>query len=343
MGHKIRVSAIQMDAFPATVSERLDRAENLVSEAASSGAELIVLPELFNTGYQYDDANYKLAEPIDGQTMGWMNETAKRNRIYLAGSFLLRDGCEIYNTAFLVAPDGNYWRYDKQFPWFHERAYFRAGAAPQVAQTELGDIGMLICWDVAHPHLWQTYAGNVDALIIMSSPPKMSDPDLIFPDGKRLPQRDLGPLYRYLHTDEEYFPSGDMDVFADWIGVPVIASSGAGTVRLKMPRPYLAMPFYSAFRPDLWGRFYQFKDMYLEAGFDKQTKVIDADGNVLSRVTAAGDGITLAQIDISDERPKPNIPPPKMRTQLPVYFFSDVFSNWVYASYYDKHKSLESS
>jgi predicted amidohydrolase len=116
MSRQLRVAAIQMDAVPASVTHRLARAGDLIAEAVAHGAQLVVLPELFNTGYQYDSQNVDLAEAIDGETIAWMHEQARVRAIYLAGTLMLRENGEIYNTAFMIAPDGRRWRYDKQYP-----------------------------------------------------------------------------------------------------------------------------------------------------------------------------------------------------------------------------------
>ena len=59
MPRTIKVATAQMDATPAPLSERLERAEKIVTQATQSGAQLIVLPELFNSRYAYTDDNYK--------------------------------------------------------------------------------------------------------------------------------------------------------------------------------------------------------------------------------------------------------------------------------------------
>lgn len=60
--------------------------------------------------YEYRDRNYALAEPVDGETVTWMKAQAAQHGIHLAGSLLLLDEVDIYNTAPLVAPDGHIWR-----------------------------------------------------------------------------------------------------------------------------------------------------------------------------------------------------------------------------------------
>jgi predicted amidohydrolase len=147
MTRTIKVASIQMDVAPAPLKERLARAERLANEAAQAGAKLIAFPEVFNTGYVYSPENYALAEPLDGPTFTWMRQTAARLNVHLAGSILLRDQTDIYNALLLVSPDGRFWRYNKNYPWGWERAYFRDDHQTVVAHTDLGDIGMLICWD----------------------------------------------------------------------------------------------------------------------------------------------------------------------------------------------------
>ena len=74
MSRKIVVAAVQMDATPAPLTDRLERAEQLIGGAHKSGAQLVVLPELFNTGYEYSEYNYKLAERENGPTLTWMKK-----------------------------------------------------------------------------------------------------------------------------------------------------------------------------------------------------------------------------------------------------------------------------
>src|SRR5512134_2245718 len=102
MPRKLKVAAVQMDAAPAPVSSRLERAADLIAEAASGGVRLVVLPELFNTGYEYSDGNYPLAERMDGPTVTWMMRQAAKHNIHLAGTLLLADDEDVYNRALLV-------------------------------------------------------------------------------------------------------------------------------------------------------------------------------------------------------------------------------------------------
>jgi predicted amidohydrolase len=265
-----------------------------------------------------------------------MHAQARTHQIHLAGTLMLREGDEIYNAAFVIAPDGRQWRYDKHYPWLWERAYFRSGPHQEIAKTDLGDLGMMICWDAAHPEMWAQYAGQVDALLIMSCPPKMSSPDLVFPDGKRVPQRELGGIYATAHTGEEFFPGIDLDEQTGWLGVPAVATVGGGKVKLKFSRPYLAMSSFLMLRPDLWGRFRQAKEVFLEVGFDRQTKVVNAAGEVISRVEANGDGYSVTEMILTDQKPTPQKAQPAMRTPPIARYISDKFGEWFLRGLYKK-------
>jgi N-carbamoylputrescine amidase len=160
MGRKLKVAVVQMDAVPVSVSKRLSRATNLITEAVNGGAQLVVLPEMFNTGYEFHERNYTLAEPMDGETVTWMKSQATQHNIHLAGTLLLLDKTDIYNAGLLVAPDGRTWRHDKINITLWERAYFREGGHITIADTDLGKLGLMICSDVLCPDLWVQYAGK---------------------------------------------------------------------------------------------------------------------------------------------------------------------------------------
>ena len=140
----LKVAGVQMDGTPAPVPERLSRAADFVAEAANGGAQLVALPEYYNTGFEFHERNYALAERMDGQTARWMKAQAARHGIHLAGTLLLFDRGEIYNAALLVAPDGCTWRYDKMHPWGWERAYFRPGRQITVCSAKSARLGLAV-------------------------------------------------------------------------------------------------------------------------------------------------------------------------------------------------------
>jgi len=336
MPKTLRVASIQMDSAPALTSERLSRAGDLVAEAASSGASLVVLPEIFNTGYEYHDRNYALAETMDGETATWMKQVASEHDVHIAGSFMLLDNDDVYNTALLIAPDGRTWRYDKQFPYIWERAYFREGNRITVADTDLGKLGMMICWDASHSELWDRYAGKVDAMIVMSNPPRLHDFDLIFPDGERVNARELNPLFAEMAQYPVFFSGEDMNRNAEWMQVPIIATAGSGQMRSKLPMAKQSLATLLASKPDLWGNVLEADEVWIEAGYDAHTKVVNQRGEIIAQVTDSGDAFTIAEVELADETPQPLNEQPKMSAPTPIYLAVDAFASNVMIQHYRK-------
>lgn len=325
MSRTIRIAAIKMNATPAPKTERLERASTLIAKAADDGAQLVVLPEVFNTGYEYHENNYTLPEPIDGETVNWMKQIAKEHNIHLTGSLLLLDGKDVYNSQILVAPDGRRWRYDKNYPYLFERAYFRDGSEIMVADTDLGKLGMMICWDYSHPELWQRYAGKVDAMVITSSPPKMDRFQFTMPNAQKVDSRAIGPVINKAYTGRDEPFGDDMNAQAAWLGVPMVNTAASGTFQSAIPQARIAAMVYFAFRPDLWRHIPRAHDMDMSAEYYDQTKIVNAAGEIIGRVTDE-EGYTIADVELADETPTaPTSKQPEIPYSNATYFFVDVF------------------
>jgi len=325
MGRMLTIGAIQMDANPAPVADRLARADRLVNHAAAAGAQLIVLPELFNTGYGYSDANHRLAEPSNGPTGTWMRETAARLNVHLAGSLMLLDEGEIYNALLLFSPDGHTWRYDKNYPWGWERGYFRGRRGTTVAETDLGDIGMMICWDTAHHKLWRRYAGRVDLMLIASCPPDVSNPTFHFPNGDTLTFDDMGPLMSSMKGSARLVFGDMINQQTGWLGVPTVNTVGCGHIRTAIPNGRASFLTFLSLAPWLIGYLPQANRMEMSCDLTQGCKVVDADGQVLTELPQEqGETFTTAEVTLADEKPRPHGPQPASPAPLLTYLSSDV-------------------
>ena len=336
MQNKLTLAAIRMDAAPAPTENRLERAQKLVTFAAAQGAQIAVLPEVFNTGYEYTDKNYALAESMDGQTVSWMKATARQQNLYLAGTLLLKEADGIYNAMLLVAPDGKTWRYDKSYPWCWERAYFRPRKHPiALAETEFGKIGMMICWDTGHPDLWAAYAGKVDLMLISSCPPLAYDMIIKFPDGNSVKPRQLGALMKKLYTNNEKVFGEFLLQQSAWLGLPTLQATAGGQFQTKLPRPRLSFAVLLAARPDLWKYVSQAEKIYFEAGYYDQTFIADANGQVLKRAKIDGDDVAVAQVELAGKTPIPQRPQPKIDLS-PLTYRADEMTNALLVNYYNQ-------
>jgi len=335
MPRTLTVAAVQMDIYPAPTSERLERAGHWVIEAAGAGAQLVVLPELFNTGYAYSDVNYQLAEPIDGTTSAWMKKTASEQGIHLAGSFILRQQDGIYNALLLFDPSGRSWRYDKNYPWAWERGYFRERRGITVAHTELGDIGMMLCWDAAHPRLWKQYAGKVDMMVLASCPPDGGNPTYRFPDGSEFTIDDFGPILASMKEAGRHVFGEMLGRQTAWLGVPAVNTGGSGHFQTHLPRPAALVWGYSLRVPRLGKYRSQAEQMQLSCDMIPSCRVFSADGALLAeRAPAQGEGFALADVALADSKPQPHGPQPPAKIPASAYLNADVLVPFLMKSVY---------
>jgi N-carbamoylputrescine amidase len=157
----VTLGLIQGTTF-ATQAESLARHEALIREAASQGAQIICLQELFNIPYfctRQDTALFDLAEHVpDGPTTHHLAALAKELGVVLIVPLFEKRGPGLYhNTASVIDADGTVLGiYRKmhipQDPGFEEKFYFTPGdLGYRVWNTRFGRIGVLICWDQWYP------------------------------------------------------------------------------------------------------------------------------------------------------------------------------------------------
>jgi N-carbamoylputrescine amidase len=134
---------------------------DLVTDAASKGAKIVCLPELFQTQYfcqREDTSLFDLAEPIPGPTSTKLSETAKRLGIVLVASLFEKRAAGVYhNTAAMFDADGTLrGLYRKMHipddPLYYEKYYFTPGDLGfRAFDTNVGRMGTLVCWDQWYP------------------------------------------------------------------------------------------------------------------------------------------------------------------------------------------------
>jgi len=157
---KFRLGLVQMSATADPV-QNLERAIDRLRDAASKGAQIVCLPELFQTQYfcqREDAALFDLAEPIPGPTTARLAEVAKQLRIVLIASLFEKRAPGVYhNTAVMIDADGSVRGIYRKMhipddPLYYEKYYFTPGDLGFKAfDTNVGKIGTLVCWDQWYP------------------------------------------------------------------------------------------------------------------------------------------------------------------------------------------------
>ncbi|HYD31079.1 MAG TPA: N-carbamoylputrescine amidase [Azospirillaceae bacterium] len=156
----VTVAATQM-ACTWDHAVNVTRAEDLVREAAGRGAQVILLPELFETPYFCKDQKeelFALAAPVDGHpVVRRMSEVAAELGVVLPVSFFERANNAYYNSVAMVDADGRVLGvYRKTHipdgPGYQEKYYFNPGDTGfQVYSTRYARVGCAICWDQWFP------------------------------------------------------------------------------------------------------------------------------------------------------------------------------------------------
>lgn len=156
-----------MRADPGEVAANLLKAKRFVAHAADEGAHLVLLPELFNIGYQIGPKLFEWWESEDGHTVSWMREEAVKRNMLVAGSIAERRGERLYNTLFIAEPHGELHKYAKRQPTKSEVCAFDAGREPNIVQTSLGRFGVAVCADMTWgASLLRPLAGDIDLMLV---------------------------------------------------------------------------------------------------------------------------------------------------------------------------------
>ncbi|TAN42787.1 MAG: acyltransferase [Nitrospirae bacterium] len=155
----MKAGFIQTDPVFGSVSQNVDRAAELI---ASMDAALVVLPELFSTGYQFisKEEVSDLAEEVpSGRTTQRLAALSKERGIFIVAGIAERGNGFVYNSAVLTGPGGFMGVYRKTHLFYEEKLWFSPGDTGfRVWQTPIGAIGIMICFDWFFPESARTLA-----------------------------------------------------------------------------------------------------------------------------------------------------------------------------------------
>ncbi len=160
MKDRIKLALAQISSKREGKKENFLKFEKLTMKAKEQGADLAVFPELSLTGYVVKDQIYELAETIPGPTVEKAEKLARQTEMHIIfgmPELSEKTKATIFNTAVFVGPDGFIGKYRKMYlpthSVFEEKRYFRPGYQPAVFQTDLGTIGLCICYDLFFPEV----------------------------------------------------------------------------------------------------------------------------------------------------------------------------------------------
>ena len=139
---KIVAAAVQMTAELAQQRSTLKWPTTSCAKSHRAGAELTVLPEMFNTGYGLFPDFGPGSEESDGPMLRHLSQRSRQWGMGIAAGFVERDGRHLYDALALCLPDGSTHIYRKRHLVFWESFRFRPGRSPLVVPTPWGRIGL---------------------------------------------------------------------------------------------------------------------------------------------------------------------------------------------------------
>lgn len=147
--------------FPCKIGNKqhnINKMLKYAQQAKKQKANIIIFPEMSLTGYTTRDLTYELAEEIPSSSTERIEKIAKKESLYIIYGMPERSEkgkAILYNTAVLVGPEGYIGKYRKLYlpthSVFEEKRYFRPGYQIPVFQTNIGKLGIIICYDIFFP------------------------------------------------------------------------------------------------------------------------------------------------------------------------------------------------
>ena len=159
----MKLALIQCDIAWEDKSENLRKIGELIG-TVQQGTDIIILPEMFNTGFSMNPAG--LAEPPLSRTHNWMKNTAAKTGSAICGSYIVAENMQFFNRWVFISPKGESWGYDKRhlFSPGDEDRLFTRGKDRIVFSYRDVRICPAICYDLRFP-VWSRNRNDYDLLI----------------------------------------------------------------------------------------------------------------------------------------------------------------------------------
>jgi predicted amidohydrolase len=156
----MKVGFIQFAPVLGDVQANIHKIGGLITHAKR--ADLIVLPELANSGYNFESREQAWAtseETPTGVFVDFLTSLCRANNLHVVSGLNERDNDRLYNTAVLVGPQGYIGKYRKLHLFLNEKDYFAPGDVG-LPVFDIGSckIGILVCFDWIFPEVWRILA-----------------------------------------------------------------------------------------------------------------------------------------------------------------------------------------
>lgn len=167
---KLKLAVVQFEPEDGNIEGNLAKIEQYIAKAAANGAKLVVLPEICDIGYNFDEIARK-AESSPNKSTAAIAKLAKEKRAIIVAGLAERRKDGLYNTAVIFDSNGDIKAvYDKThlcpLPPFDEPKVFKPGNSIFVTEIEGIKLGVTICFDIRFPEVYRKLAGEGAQVII---------------------------------------------------------------------------------------------------------------------------------------------------------------------------------
>ena len=168
----MNIASIQMSVVEGDKTATIDKAIENIHRC--EGADLIILPEIWNIGFMSFDRYIPEAENSEGQTLKRLRESAKEIGVYLhSGSFVEEKNGKYYNSSYLISPKGNILANYLKIHLFgynsRETQLLTPGDTIVMTDTPLGKIGLATCYDLRFPELFRKMVAQGTEIFLVCS------------------------------------------------------------------------------------------------------------------------------------------------------------------------------
>lgn len=168
---QLNISIIQPDIIWEDKAANLEQYATYI-EQIQDKKELVILPEMFSTGFSMRPE--ALAEPMEGTSVQWMKDMAKKHRCIITGSLIIEDKGKYFNRLLWVQPDGKVGQYDKRhlFAYAEEHNHYSPGERRFIAQVKGFRICLQVCYDLRFPVWARNQGDEYDVLVYVANWPE---------------------------------------------------------------------------------------------------------------------------------------------------------------------------
>lgn len=165
----LKITIVQTELHWHDAGANRDHFESVISSLDEVG-DLVVLPEMFTTGFTMDAASQ--AETMDGESVTWIRRMASQSNASVCGSVIIEDGGGYYNRFICSSADGHLTTYDKRhlFRLADEQHHYTAGDQRETFEINGFRICPMVCYDLRFP-VWSRNRGDFDLILYVANWP----------------------------------------------------------------------------------------------------------------------------------------------------------------------------